>query len=129
MAAVCVAAAAISTDAVAQICPPGHYYQTGICYPYATPGGVVEGAANTARAVAGSAVGAAGTIAGGAVNAAGQIVGGTVGVLTGQPCLPRARGTDMPSGICPVFERLLPGPVGFSLVIGWCRPAERVLKG
>jgi hypothetical protein len=98
MAAVCVAAAAISTDAVAQICPPGHYYQTGICYPYATPGGVVEGAANTARAVAGSAVGAAGTIAGGAVNAAGQIVGGTVGVLTGQPAYPAPVAPTCPPG-------------------------------
>jgi hypothetical protein len=110
VAAVCVAAAAISGEAVAQICPPGHYYQTGICYPYATPGGVVEGTANTAGAVAGGAVGAAGAIAGGAINAAGQIVGGTVGVLTGQP--------TYPAPLPPTC------PPGYVLYLGTCYPAR-----
>src|SRR5438067_12525620 len=81
--------------AVAQVCPPGRYYQTGICYPIGTTGEVIGGAANAAGAIVGGTVGAAGALAGGAVNAAGQVVGGTVGAVTGQPPHPPA-GPNLP---------------------------------
>jgi len=52
-----VVAAGISGAALAQVCPPGHFYQTGICYLSGMPFGVVKAAAAafTFGAVAGDA--------------------------------------------------------------------------